>query len=74
MDTYSYESSTWEGAGQDSNACEVCGKVFAVRTSLIHHVKSHDGASTACTVCGKVMSRMAHLRRHMKTHENDPHH
>jgi len=72
VDTYSYES-TWEGAGQDSNACEVCGKVFAVRTSLIHHVKSHDGASTACTVCGKVMSRMAHLRRHMKTHENDPH-
>ncbi len=54
----------------DLNSCNLCGKSFACRSSLTHHMRIHNG-ETACPVCGKVMSRKAHLRRHMKIHVND---
>ncbi|XP_037076869.1 gastrula zinc finger protein XlCGF26.1-like [Pollicipes pollicipes] len=46
--------------------CELCGKAFAMRTSLFHHMSLHRG-ETACPVCQRVFSRKSNMRGHMKT-------
>ncbi|GFQ78517.1 hypothetical protein TNCT_636611 [Trichonephila clavata] len=40
------------------NKCEVCSKMFALRSSLIRHQQLHLGAKThVCKICGKTFSR-----------------
>ncbi|XP_043189685.1 longitudinals lacking protein, isoforms A/B/D/L-like isoform X8 [Amphibalanus amphitrite] len=46
--------------------CALCGKTYALRTSLTHHMGLHRG-ETRCPVCQKVFSRKGHMLNHLRT-------
>ncbi|KAF0293957.1 Zinc finger protein Xfin [Amphibalanus amphitrite] len=48
------------------HVCAECGRAFAFRDSLTHHMSLHRGETT-CPVCHKVLSRKAYLRTHLST-------
>lgn len=50
--------------GSSMYECNVCGKLYKHRDSLLHHRKKHEGLTT-CQLCGKVCCIVAELRRHL---------
>ena len=54
------------GAAARSFPCALCGKTFALRTSLTHHMGLHRG-ETRCPVCHRVFSRKGHMLNHLRT-------
>ena len=46
--------------------CDSCPKIFASRSSLSHHKKTHSGVNYNCTVCNKSFSRDDNLKTHYK--------
>ncbi|XP_043244757.1 protein bric-a-brac 1-like isoform X7 [Amphibalanus amphitrite] len=58
-----------DGSGADSGppfSCDICGRSYSKRDSMIQHRKAHLGATT-CVICGKVQGRVPDLRVHLKT-------
>ena len=50
--------------------CEVCGRTFAVKRYLSHHLRnihSTDGPRHECEVCGRKFARKSHLSKHLGT-------
>lgn len=52
------------------HACDLCHKVFKMRSYLLQHKKSHS-KTFMCQFCGKTFSNCASLSRHRKTHEKN---
>ncbi|XP_043227301.1 broad-complex core protein isoforms 1/2/3/4/5-like isoform X4 [Amphibalanus amphitrite] len=48
------------------HTCNICGKTFTIKTSLIHHRSLHRG-ETACPFCQKVFSRKSNMMTHVRT-------
>ncbi|KAF0312958.1 Zinc finger protein 189 [Amphibalanus amphitrite] len=61
---------TWIGRQalppRSGHTCNICGKTFTIRTSLIHHRSLHRG-ETACPFCQKVFSRKSNMMTHVRT-------
>ncbi|XP_076446179.1 uncharacterized protein LOC143283751 isoform X2 [Babylonia areolata] len=49
--------------------CDLCGKTFCNKTSLIRHHASHSGPQHCCDVCGKMFKVQKAMINHRKTHE-----
>lgn len=50
-------------------SCEVCGKQFEHKKSLVHHMYSHSGAHPfKCNVCDMGLATKSKLERHSKSH------
>ena len=50
--------------------CEVCGRTFAVKRYLSHHLRnihSTDGPRHECEVCGKKFTQKGYLRKHLES-------
>ncbi|KAF0290672.1 Broad-complex core protein isoform 6 [Amphibalanus amphitrite] len=45
--------------------CDICGKVYKYRISLLAHRKHHEGR-TSCFVCGHTSSTVQNLRQHLR--------
>ena len=54
--------------------CEVCSRAFAVKSTLITHMKIHKNLSERekppCDKCGKIFYSHAAYKAHLKQHEN----
>lgn len=48
--------------------CEVCGKQFNERRTLIQHTITHQDRSFECGICGKKFGRQEVLNNHILTH------
>ena len=48
------------------HVCDVCGRRYKHRDSLVAHAKVHAGVTT-CHVCGAVSSNVQNLRQHLET-------
>ena len=46
--------------------CDVCGRRYKHRDSLVAHSKVHSGVTT-CHVCGAVSSNVQNLRQHLES-------
>ncbi|GBP13638.1 Zinc finger protein 26 [Eumeta japonica] len=54
---------------QERPQCDCCGKVFANKLTLKHHLKViHEGVVYPCPVCGKLFSWRRNLNRHLRNH------
>ncbi|XP_055682176.1 zinc finger protein 33B-like [Lutzomyia longipalpis] len=47
--------------------CETCGKTFASKRTLAHHLITH-GESKKCKDCGKILKNYNTLKHHMRGH------
>ncbi|XP_021182436.3 gastrula zinc finger protein XlCGF57.1 [Helicoverpa armigera] len=54
--------------------CVTCGKRFTAKSTLIKHVKIHNGEKFACPSCPKTYTRASYLRAHSLVHtgQNKP--
>lgn len=49
--------------------CEICGKTFALPSSLHKHRFVHGGEKKhKCNICGKGFVQMSNLTIHLRTH------
>ena len=49
--------------------CQVCGRIFTVKSNLTRHLKTHsDTPAFKCSECSKVFNLKQSLDRHKKTH------
>lgn len=46
--------------------CEVCEKVFTVKSNMLRHRKTHDGTKFSCDLCSKIFMRRDNLARHVQ--------
>ncbi|XP_013416348.1 zinc finger protein 729 [Lingula anatina] len=44
--------------------CEVCGKQFITKSSLLHHVDDHSKRKFHCEICGMSFKRSFHAKNH----------
>lgn len=55
--------------GERPLSCEICGKTFALPSSLHKHRFVHGGEKKhKCNVCGKGFVQMSNLTIHLRTH------
>lgn len=54
-----------KNVSQETHSCDICGKTFAFRNSIVVHIKlSHAGE---CLLCGKLVKDMKiHMAEHTK--------
>ena len=52
---------------EDKIACDVCGKIFSQKFSLLRHIRIHSSNKIKCELCGKEFTRKDSLQRHQKT-------
>ena len=45
-------------------ACNQCGTMFGKKSSMIRHMKSHEGKRYRCATCSKSFGRKDDLQRH----------
>jgi KRAB domain-containing zinc finger protein len=57
------------GGKKKAFMCEVCGKSFAQRSGLSHHLPMHSVVKLfTCDVCGKTFRQRSGLTHHKQTH------
>ncbi|XP_077335059.1 uncharacterized protein LOC143979427 [Lithobates pipiens] len=57
---------------EPSSPCEVCGKVFSNKWTLVKHMKIHSGERPfSCDECDKTYKCKSHLTSHMRTHTGE---
>lgn len=53
--------------------CTLCGKSFTAKSTLLTHVKNHNGVRLfACSECPKTYTRATYLRQHKLVHTGQP--
>ena len=57
---------------QEVPHCKRCGKAFAYKTSLIQHIKLHEGDKPfQCAHCSKRFTQKGNLEEHIRTHTGE---
>lgn len=66
------DQSLFRAVDNNCYVCRLCSKVFAARSSIVRHLRTHTGDRPfTCKICKKGFRQRAHLRVHSTVHSGE---